>query len=117
MAWGGGAPPQHAAAVLGIKQGRRLLERGTVLGDGRRRGDIAGVWGVGLGGGGEGDSVGRPLSGGGDPRLDSFLAARGFANSLSVSKSGPYIFTNRRENQKCSKLQVLATLKNENRFY
>ena len=75
MAWGGGAPPQHAAAVLGIKQGRRLLERGTVLGDGRRRGDIAGVWGVGGGGGGEGNSVGRPLSGG-DPMPDSFLAAR-----------------------------------------
>ena len=75
MAWGGGAPPQHAAAVLGIKQGRRLLERGTVLGDGRRRGDIAGVWGVGLGGGVRGTVWGGRCRGG-DPMPDSFLAAR-----------------------------------------
>ena len=55
--------------------GGRLLERGTVLGDGCRRGNIVGVWGVGWDGGGEGNSVGRPLSGG-DPMPDSFLAAR-----------------------------------------
>ena len=72
----GGLPRSTPQQCLGSNRGGGCWkDRGTVLGDGCRRGDIVGVWGVGWGGGGEGNSVGRPLSGG-DPMPDSFLAAR-----------------------------------------